>query len=488
MHKQQHLLKKGQVFGRWTLICHLGSGGNGDVWVAKGVSDQQVAIKFLRRLDEPSYKRFKAEISTLKKYDTLAGIVPLIDQSFPDDKILSTPWYAMPLAIEFEKHLGDRSTASIVEEFAKIAETLTALHEEGVAHRDIKPQNLLALDARLCISDFGLVKYPEREPITPHKQDVGAKFTMAPDMRRNANNADGLPADVYSLAKTLWIALTKENRGFDGQYVTGTVLDLKNYNVVDHTSQLDTLMSASTDNDPLRRPTAKQFASRLREWLELRENFHKRNLLEWAELNRRLFPLVVPTRAEWTDLSSICSVLKHVGEVQALNHMFFPSGGGNTITQVECAGEQGCIEIEALGTYIFKPEKLTLESFEHFGDGNRWNYFRIEAAQMKPVDQRFVSLGGLYEYLTEIKPGQYGDRDIWEYPENYYGPDFREQYDADFLAKMRPITRYLRGSFVIFSTRSPYNLDNGTYDARHDKMSADEFRNYIQRNIKRSQN
>jgi len=38
---------------------------------------------------------------------------------------------------------------------------------------------------------------------------------MDPEMRRNPDKADGKCADVYSLAKTLWILLTKETKGFE---------------------------------------------------------------------------------------------------------------------------------------------------------------------------------------------------------------------------------------------------------------------------------
>lgn len=476
-------MKKGQTFGRWTLIKKIGAGGNGEVWRTSQDDGQVAAIKFLHREDDLSYKRFKAEITTLRKYATAAGIIPLIDESLPDEKTPKIIWYAMPVAIEMNKYLEGKPHTAVIDEFAKIAETLVLLHSEGVAHRDIKPQNLLALNNRLCISDFGLVKYPEREALTPQKQDVGAKFTMAPEMRRDASLADGRPADIYSLAKSLWIALTKVSRGFDGQYFPGTVLDIKNYDVVDHTSELDKLISDSTDNDPAKRPNAKDFTNRLRNWLMLDDDFHRRNLLEWTQLNRRLFPLVCPTRAEWTELNSICAVLRMVGEVPALNHMFFPDGGGNTITSVAKAGEVGCIELEALGTYIVKPEKLLFESFEALGDGNRWNYFRLETAQVRPIDQKFVDHTGTHENLTEIEPGRYGERDLWEYPEEIYGPDYKEILGSAAVKNMRPITRYLRGSFVIFSTRSPYNLSPGTYDARHDKMTAVEFRNYIHRNV-----
>jgi hypothetical protein len=45
--------------------------------------------------------------------------------------------------------------------------------------------------------------------------------------------------------------------------------------------------------------------------------------------------------------------------------------------------------------------------------------------------------------------------------------------------------RYLTGVFVFFSTRSTNNADPSTYDARHNKMSEEKFRDYIARHAHR---
>ena len=44
--------------------------------------------------------------------------------------------------------------------------------------------------------------------------------------------------------------------------------------------------------------------------------------------------------------------------------------------------------------------------------------------------------------------------------------------------------RYFNGSFVIFSKGSYYNADPGAYNARHNKMSSDNFREYINKQIR----
>ena len=51
--------------------------------------------------------------------------------------------------------------------------------------------------------------------------------------------------------------------------------------------------------------------------------------------------------------------------------------------------------------------------------------------------------------------------------------------DTPLPKNYRTVYRYLKGSFVIFAKTSIYNEIIGTYDARHSKMTAEEFKKYI---------
>lgn len=464
-------LVPGAVVGEWTLVECIGGGGNGDVWKASGSDGECYAIKLLRKIETEAYTRFKFEIAALEKLGDMEGIVPIIEKHLPDDPKKDKPWFVMPLAVPF----GDRAPRDPVDrvrDLLVLAQTIDRLHRQGISHRDIKPANLLYLNSRICLSDFGLVKYPGRQDLTPEKRDVGAKFTMAPEMRRHASAADGLPADVYSFAKSLWIVLSGQELGFDGQYNTSSVLSLHNHLPETYTTTLDQLLVECTDSDPMRRPPMAVVIKRLEEWLETIADFHIRNLKEWNELTRKLFPLVVPTRAAWSDIDDICLVLGEVAKVPSLNHMFYPTGGGNTITGVSRAAEKGMIELHIgdKNAEILKPAKL---SYESFGTDSRWSYFRLEAAPVKPTGiPRAIDSDGAAEALTEIAPGEYVPYEHW---------DAGEYQDAPLPAMARPVTRFLKGAFVFFSTRSFYNADPGTYDARHNRMDEESFREYIEK-------
>ncbi len=465
----------GQEFGAWTLEKPLGSGGNGDVWQVSQSGRKAHAIKILRTINEETYARFKIEIETLERITPLTGVVPLIDKYTPGSKSDGTPWFVMPLAESFEAYIKGKETNEIVSDFMKVGEVVRQLHKQGISHRDIKPANFLYLDGQLCLSDFGLVNFPEKPKITPKRRDVGAKFTMAPEMRRVASAANGLPADVYSLAKSLWIALTGEELGFDGQYNPSSTIGLSNYCPGIYTTIIDRLIAECTDTEPTRRPKISSFIERLQSWKDVVHDFDKRNLAEWTELTQKLFPLGAPESAAWNQIDSICAVLAEIARVRALNHMFYPTGGGNTITGVSRAAEAGMIALH-VGEKIaelLKPARLTYESFGHEAN---WNYFRLEAAVAEPTGvKNAIDFQGISEALTEIKPGVYAPYRCW---------DDGEYKDEPLPESARPVSRFLRGSFVFFSTNSPYNRTASTYDARHNEMTSEEFRAYIASNIK----
>ena len=465
----------GDKIGDWVLEEEIGGGGNGVVWRVSQAGEPDRALKILRRLSQTTFDRLTAEITALKMAGDIAGIVPLLEHELPHDPDKGPRWFMMPLAQTSSTYLHALKADEIVKAFVPLAETLALLHDRGIHHRDIKPANLLVLDSRLCLSDFGLVKYPTRKDITPIRSDVGPKYTMAPEMRREASKALGGPADVYSFAKTLWIALTGQSYGFDGQYSSAGALALSRYHPDIFSAPLDEILAECTDNDPAVRPLMSSVESRLADWVAMQEDFHRRNLREWVEVQTKLFPRGSPSRASWFGIDEICAVLRLASSTGSLNHMFFPDGGGLTVEGVSSAAEPGFIRLHSGIPTILRPKKLT---FESFGKGSRWNYFRLEAQDIAPSGTKrgHVSADGYHEQLCEIRPAEYVTPYAWEYGEFNGRP---------LPSGAGPVMRYLKGSFVIFSTRSPYNLAPETYDARHEKMGEEKFRDYIQRHADR---
>lgn len=290
-------MKKGQVIGSWTLVDQIKRGGNGAVWRVKSAEGYEAALKLLltqhtKRPDRVA--RFRQEISFLVDHPDVPGVLPLLDHCLPE-RSDEQAWYVMPLAIPMVERLGsDPSPTVVLDAIGTIAETLGGLAEKHVHHRDIKPDNLFWHQGWL-VGDFGLVAYPEREPLTHQGRRLGPIDYMAPEMRANADTASPEPADVFSLAKTLWVILSGSALPLPGPHrADDEAYALVNRLVHPRVAEIDVLLERSTRADPTSRPSMHQFAQEIKACLT--EPPEQRQDANADELARRIADLTQSAR------------------------------------------------------------------------------------------------------------------------------------------------------------------------------------------------
>ncbi len=466
----------GKQFGRYTLLEKIGHGGNADVYKATD-GKNEYAIKLLRKDNQKrfkkKYKRFLDEISIVEQYQAHGGIIPIVDKFLPENYDGEQPWYIMPIAKPINEIFEiSTSIEAIVTCVWSISKSLGYLQNCGIVHRDIKPSNLYYYQGTWCVGDFGLVDYPGKDDLTAKRESVGPKWTIAPEMKRDSINADGKKADVYSLAKTLWILLTEEKDGFEGQYNTyDSGIRLRTYRKHDYLVEIEDLLTRATHNDPQVRPTMDEFSALLERWKENKKSYEKQNPKEWEFALHKAHGNYLPDLCVWSDIDAIINQLNTMSETRNINHILFPGGGGLDLQGVRKSSYDGCIELTCDGgTYIVQPTGLF---FHGMSDEPFWAYYRLEAKGLPPC--------GAYEYDIEHHPIF---EDVIELSEG----DFidikylacRHYKDKPFPQGFQVVSRQIgSGAHLILAKTSVYNRFIDTYDGRHGKMSDAQFAAYL---------
>jgi CheY-like chemotaxis protein len=181
-------LPTGELFaGRFEVLDEIGSGGMGMVYRAldRELGDQ-VAIKTLRPellQDTTLVERFKSEIR-LARHISSKHVVRTHDIGERDGVYYLTMEYVEGITVrELLDTRGKLGTAPTLAIASQLAQSLVAAHEQGVIHRDIKPQNLLLdADGVLKVMDFGVARLSGGGAnLTEVGMLVGTPSYMAPE-------------------------------------------------------------------------------------------------------------------------------------------------------------------------------------------------------------------------------------------------------------------------------------------------------------------
>jgi serine/threonine protein kinase len=212
---------------RYKLIDERGRGSMATVYIGRDLENNRMyAVKALSSeaaADAELAERFQREFELLSR---LSGphIVSPVD--FGEDR------GALFIVMDYVdghnlKHRiltgGALPVPSAVDVIQQAAAAITLAANQGIVHRDIKPQNLLiGVDNVVRLTDFGLARSHESRDITVTGFFVGTPFYVAPEQVENSHRAD-TRADLYSLGCVFFEALTGRVP-YDGEHAWDVVM------------------------------------------------------------------------------------------------------------------------------------------------------------------------------------------------------------------------------------------------------------------------
>jgi len=118
---------------------------------------------------------------------------------------------------DLDKRLGGKSLppAEALRIFRELMFALGDIHEQGVLHRDLKPQNLMfRADGSLAILDFGIAKHIDSIDRTKHGEILGTPRYMSPEQVRSLTL--DMRTDIYSAGVLLYQMLSGRHL-FEGE-------------------------------------------------------------------------------------------------------------------------------------------------------------------------------------------------------------------------------------------------------------------------------
>ena len=199
-----------KAIGGFALVCRIGSGGMGQVFLGESAAGHQAAVKVIKPsvLDEDTRARFLAEVDSLR---TVYG--PFVAAFVGADADADQPWLAVEYVPgpDLRTFVAEHGPLPLVETAslgALLAEGLGTVHDAGLLHRDLKPQNILLSPYGPKVIDFGLAVLAERRTtLTATGFVVGSVLCMPPEQARGEHRLDR-SADVYALGAVLLFAAT----------------------------------------------------------------------------------------------------------------------------------------------------------------------------------------------------------------------------------------------------------------------------------------
>lgn len=216
---------------RYKIVGQIGAGGMGVVYQAEHrMMERQVALKVINSKlveSDDAIERFQLEVKAAARLSH-RNIVTAFDADVAGDSHFLVMEFVEGSSLwDRVKRKGPLSVLHACNYTMQAALGLQHAMDQGMVHRDIKPNNLMRTKKGVVkILDFGLAKFANHQlavkedtALTSASATLGTPDFIAPEQARNSRNAD-IRADIYSLGCTLYFLLAGR-----APFPTGTIME-----------------------------------------------------------------------------------------------------------------------------------------------------------------------------------------------------------------------------------------------------------------------
>lgn len=251
---------------RYRLDAEIGAGGMSTVYRAfDTVLERPVAIKLMHRetaRDSAQLERFRREARHVAQLNH-PHVVQVIDAGEDGDPAHPRPYIVLEY-VEGEtlkqriRRMGRLPVTEAVAYAIEVARALSAAHERGIVHRDVKPQNVLVdSEGTAKVTDFGIARTLTEEGLTADGRVLGTTDYVSPEQAMG-KEIDAR-SDIYSLGIVLYEMLIGDVP-FKAETVVGVAMKHVNEEVPDVqrrrpgvSSALAAVVDRATQKEPRKR-------------------------------------------------------------------------------------------------------------------------------------------------------------------------------------------------------------------------------------------
>lgn len=263
---------------RYRLVEQIGIGGMAIVYRAIDQrTGHNVAVKVLRpefNQDAEFVGRFQREAEAASKM-THHNIVNLLDVGMDGDNRYLVMEYVQGKTLkELIKEKGRLSPQVAAQITIRILSALQHAHQNGIIHRDIKPQNILVhADGHIKVSDFGIARMANSSTLTKGDSVMGSVHYFSPEQA--SGQVAGVTSDLYSVGVVMYEMLTG-HVPFDGdspvavamQHLHARPAPIENFAPDSPPAINHVCMMAMEKNPKYRYQSAREMAAELRMAIE----------------------------------------------------------------------------------------------------------------------------------------------------------------------------------------------------------------------------